>query len=123
MHGARGGALCDARGLLLGTMASPTECTRLELDILSVLLDAVRSGADVHREVCEQFETGPARTTVYRALKGLHSRGLVHTKPSPRGQSKTHRITPEGANTVRRYAAVLTVRVQAAEYANAPHRR
>jgi DNA-binding PadR family transcriptional regulator len=104
-------------------MASPTECTRLELDILSVLLDAVRSGADVHREVCEQFETGPARTTVYRALKGLDSRGLVQSESTSMGRSNTHRITPEGAKTVRRYAAVLTVRVQAAEYASAPYRR
>jgi DNA-binding PadR family transcriptional regulator len=93
------------------------------LDILSVLIESARSGADIHREIDSQFADGPALTTVYRALRGLEDRGLVDTRSRSGVRSKVHRATSDGVRTVRQYATVLTVRVQAAEYAQDAKRR
>ena len=94
--------------------------SRLELDILSILIETTRSGADVHRELCNQYDTPPAKTTVYRALTRLEEDGLVTTYSRDGARMKAHTPTREGAKVIKRYTANLTVRVQTAEFTGGP---
>lgn len=97
-------------------MPNPCDLRRGELDILSILVERSRCGADVYRELCDQYADSPNRSTVYNRLDGLSDDGLVEKRSRPGdARSKVYHATEAGKGVIRKYAADITVRVQSGE--------
>lgn len=89
-----------------------SKLTRLELDVLTILVDGARNGGDVYREISSS-PVDTSRRQVYRALDSLIDSGLVDEVPatsSPTGEH-VYKPTDGGLQFAREYVAVLYHRV------------
>lgn len=97
-------------------MVVPYDLHRMQLDVLSVLAERSHTGAGVVRELNDQYDKPPHRSTVYHHLGTLVEHGLVEEQDDGGDdRAKDFYITPEGEEVIRQYAADLTVRVQTGE--------
>lgn len=78
----------------------------LALAVVGILSQAPRSGADVHRVLCDRLSNPPDRSTVYRTLRRLEEDGYVTERDSGSNErSQRYGVTSEGAKRVRVFTA------------------
>lgn len=88
----------------------------MQLDALAVLAERRRTGADVVRELTEQYEDDPHRSTIYHHLDQLVDHGLAEKRTTTSSdRAKLYHITDDGRHVIREYTAGLAVRVQTGE--------
>lgn len=98
-------------------MVAPSDLTRIQLDILSVLAEGSRIGADVRRELDADYETAVSRRVVYTHLSTLTEKGLVRQQPAAGSDRATeYSLTDTGRHLIREYVSTLLIRVQIGEH-------
>lgn len=97
-------------------MPAPCDLSRTQLDILSVLAESSRTGADVAAELNDQYADPPHHSTVYYHLSELSDDDLI-TQQSDHCSSRSvaYQLTRDGRALIREYATGLAVRIQTGE--------